>query len=185
LKKELLLKNPFLIGDSVYLRAPEPGDESVHAQTVNHPALREHLFYALPQSAQQYQEAIKKWMEDNHSIIFTICTSDPDKPIGLCAFFRIDWIGRMATYYIAIADPENWSRGFGKEVTRLMVHYGFNTLNLNRIQLHVACNNNRAIKVYKQIGFQEEGTLRQAMYYNNKYVDFFLMSILRSDKKEL
>jgi diamine N-acetyltransferase len=175
--------NPFLIGKSVYLRAPEPGDEHVHAQSVNHPAPREFLFSALPQSVQVYQESVKKWMADHNTIIFTICTTESDEIIGLSAFFRIDWIGRMATYYIAIADTKNWSRGFGKEVTQLMVDYGFNTLNLNRIQLHVSSENDRAIRIYEQIGFKREGTLRQAMFHNNTYVDFLLMSILRSDRK--
>jgi len=178
------VKNPFLFGNSVYLRAPESGDEFVFAQTVNHPAPREFLFYALPQSVQHYQDTVKKWMEDHHTIVLTICTADPDEPIGLSAFFRIDWVSRMATYYIAIADPKNWSRGFGKEVTQLMLDYGFNTLNLNRIQLHVSCKNDRAIKVYQQLGFQNEGTLRQAMYHDKQYIDFLLMSILRSDRKK-
>ncbi len=34
----------------------------------------------------------------------------------------------------------------------------FNTLNFNRIQLHVSVENERAIKAYEKVGFVKEGT---------------------------
>jgi RimJ/RimL family protein N-acetyltransferase len=87
----------------------------------------------------------------------------------------------MAVYYIAIAEKENWSKGFGKEVTNMMVEYAFETLNLNRIQLHVSVENERAVNAYKKVGYQIEGTLRQAMFHHGRYVDFFVMGILKED----
>jgi RimJ/RimL family protein N-acetyltransferase len=173
--------NPFIKGKTIYLRAPEPGDQTCLARSVNHPAPREHLFFALPLSLEKYYDMIQNWADDHQTIVLTICTHQPDEPIGLAAFFRIDWVGRMATYYIAISDSKNWSKGYGKEVTQLMVDYAFTTLNLNRVQLHVSSENKRAIQTYEACGFQKEGTLRQAMYHMGHYVDFYLMSILRND----
>jgi RimJ/RimL family protein N-acetyltransferase len=85
------------------------------------------------------------------------------------------------TLYIAIYNPEFWSKGYGKEATKLVLKYSFDILNLNRIQLHVANNNKNGIKAYEKAGFVTEGILREAMYHNNKYVDFYVMSILRTD----
>jgi len=90
----------------------------------------------------------------------------------------------MATFYIAIAEKENWNKGFGKETTQLMVDYAFDTLNFNRIQLHVSKENTRAIDVYEKIGFVNEGTLREAMYFDNRYIDFYVMGILKKDWKK-
>jgi RimJ/RimL family protein N-acetyltransferase len=87
----------------------------------------------------------------------------------------------MAIFYIGIADKTNWSKGYGSEATELMVHYAFSTLNLNRIQLHVAKENKPAVKVYQKAGFKIEGTLREAMYHKGQYCDFYVMGILRSD----
>ncbi|MBP7462493.1 MAG: GNAT family N-acetyltransferase [Candidatus Delongbacteria bacterium] len=173
--------NPFLIGEKIYLRAPEPGDENVAAAGENHPQPRETLYYALPSSLEQQRAKIKTWQEDMHTVIFTLCTIEPDQPVGLTALVRIDWIGRMATFYISIGDAANWSKGYGSEATRLMVDYAFDILNLNRVQLHVSTENPRAVSVYEKIGFVVEGTLRQAMYHHDRYVDFYLMGILRQD----
>ena len=118
-------------------------------------------------------------LSDPNSILFTICNKEDSEPVGQTALFRIDWIGRMATFYLAIAEKEKWSKGFGKETTQLMIDYGFETLNLNRIQLHVSIENRHAVKLYKKVGFSIEGTLRQAMFHHNRYDDFYLMALLK------
>ncbi len=179
------MKNPFIIGTKVYLRSPEPGDEKIIALSENHPDPRETLFYALPVSNDEYVERIQNYKKDSRIIFFTVCSVSPDTPIGCTAFFRIDWVGRMATFYIAIAEKENWSKGFGKETTQLMVDYAFETLNLNRIQLHVTVENKRAVKVYKDIGFKIEGTMKQAMFHQNHYSDFYLMAMLKKEWEKI
>ena len=173
--------NPFIIGEKIYLRAPEPGDERVFALSENHPDARHFLYYALPTNRQWQWEQIQQKVADPHTILFTIATKDPDEAIGNTAFVRIDWIGRMATFYIAIAEKANWSKGYGSEATRLMVKYAFETINLNRIQLHVSTENERAVKTYQKIGFKIEGTLRQAMFFDNRYHDFYLMALLKEE----
>ena len=171
----------FIIGEKVYLRAVKPGDEEMIARIENHPDPRSTLFYALPTTVEQIKERIDSFLTDPNVIIFIICRKDDDQPIGITAFFRIDWVGRMAIFYIGIADKINWAKGYGSEATKLMVDYAFNTLNLNRIQLHVYVDNEPAVKVYKKIGFKVEGTLREAMYHNGAFCDFYVMGLLRSD----
>jgi len=175
------MSNPFIIGEAVYLRSPEPGDEQIIAVSENHPDPRNHLFYAKPTSIAEHQQKLEKYKDDPDCIAFTICRKKDDKAIGITAFFRIDWIGRMTIFYIAIAKKEDWSKGYGKETTSMMVNYAFKTLNLNRIQLHVHTGNVRAVHIYEKAGFQVEGTLRKAMYFDNHYHDFYVMSILREE----
>jgi len=175
------LTNPFLIGEKVYLRSIEQGDEIVIAESENHPDARGSLYYALPSSTEIQLTRLKQKVQDHSTIFFVICTINPNVPIGCTSFVRIDWVGRMATFYIAIASKENWSRGYGTEATKLMVDYAFETLGMNRIQLHVSAENERAVKVYEKTGFIKEGKLRQAMFYNYHYIDFFLMAIIKKD----
>ena len=61
----------------------------------------------------------------------------------------------------------------------LLVEYGFNILNMNRIELSVYDFNSRAFKTYQKVGFIEEGRKRQARFHNGKYQDEIIMSILR------
>ena len=88
--------NPFLIGKKIYLRAPEPGDENIKALSENHPTARESLFYAIPSNLDFHSEELKKWIRDNNTIIFTVCTREPDAAVGITAFFRVDWVSKAA-----------------------------------------------------------------------------------------
>jgi RimJ/RimL family protein N-acetyltransferase len=64
---------------------------------------------------------------------------------------------------------------------RLLLKHGFDTLNLHRIGLRVYENNRGAIRSYEKAGFQNEGCLREAEYQEGKYLDIYLMSVLRSE----
>jgi RimJ/RimL family protein N-acetyltransferase len=80
-----------------------------------------------------------------------------------------------------IGDKTYWNRGYGTEAVRLVAKHGFNTLNLNRIFLHVFENNPRAIRAYEKAGFSHEGRKRQAEFKDGKYIDVLVMSMLRNE----
>ena len=103
------------------------------------------------------------------------------KLIGTTAFDNIDWRNRSSEFGIMIGDKTYWNQGYGTEAVRLIVKHGFNTLNLNRIFLHVFENNPRAIRSYEKAGFVHEGKLRQTEFMDGKYVDTLVMSILREE----
>ena len=65
----------------------------------------------------------------------------------------------------------------------LMVGHGFENLNFNRIYLHVYETNPRGKRCYEKAGFSVDGRLRQARFLEGKYVDVFIMSILKSEWK--
>ncbi len=96
--------------------------------------------------------AINDWDSDNHSCNFRIA-------IG----------------------PAGRNRGLGSEATRLVIEYVFEHLPINRIGLDVFGFNPRALHVYERAGFTREGVLRAALYWDGKYHDSILMSILRDE----
>ncbi len=174
-------KDAFLQGEKIFLRAFRNSDEEMISRIENHPDPRKTLFYAIPTTIEQQREKAEKFVSDPNSVVFTICRNEDNEPVGQTALLRIDWVGRMAIFYIGIADKENWSKGYGSEATRMIIDYGIKTLNLNRIQLHVAVENEAAVKVYEKTGFKIEGTLRQAMFHEGRYCDFYVMGLLKSD----
>ncbi|MDP4115419.1 MAG: GNAT family protein [Bacteroidota bacterium] len=174
-------KITFLTGEKIYLRPFEENDINLVQYGKNNPLVRETLFLFAPVTQKQIQQEMLSWSESKEIVLFTICRKEDDAPVGQIAFVRIDYVSRAAVFYIAIYDDDSWSQGYGKEATSLMVEYGFDILNLNRIQLHVALENEKGIKAYKKAGFVIEGTLREAMYHHDRYVDFYVMGILRKE----
>jgi RimJ/RimL family protein N-acetyltransferase len=172
----------FCEGEKIYLRPyNEETDLFLFYYGENNKEVRETLFLFSPLTKKEAQEKIEGWIASKENKIFTICETETDTPIGITGLFRIDYVSRAAVFYIAIYNPEFWSKGYGKEATKLVLKYSFEILNLNRIQLHVATNNIKGVKAYEKAGFKIEGTLREAMYHHNKYIDFYVMGILRKE----
>jgi RimJ/RimL family protein N-acetyltransferase len=67
---------------------------------------------------------------------------------------------------------------------RVLLDFGFNYINLHRIQLRVYDFNVRAIKTYQKIGFTEVGKFREASYIDGKYIDVIFMDILQKEWQE-
>jgi len=63
-----------------------------------------------------------------------------------------------------IGDVTRQDRGIGMDATKLTLVYGFETLNLDRIELRVIDDNARARHIYEKMGFVEEGRLRRAAF---------------------
>ena len=171
----------FIEGEKVYLRPYHPHDDELVFYGKNNSDVRQTLFLFSPITQEQVKKELEQWANSKETVLFTICSQEDYIAVGQTALVRIDYISRAAVFYIAIYDPQYWSKGFGGEATKLMIEYAFDILNLNRVQLHVSCENVNAVEAYKKAGFTIEGTLRQAMYHCNRYVDFYVMGILREE----
>ena len=107
--------------------------------------------------------------------------SDGWRLIGNMGFFNIDWIDRSAEFGLLIGDTSIWNQGYGTEATELMLDHGFGTLNFHRIWLLVKATNPGAKRAYEKAGYVLEGTHRESVYQDGKYIDMYTMSILRPE----
>lgn len=61
----------------------------------------------------------------------------------------------VGTYHIFLGEKDYWGKGVAKRASILLLQYAFDFLNLNLVELHVRIINERAIKLYKHLGFHE------------------------------
>lgn len=130
----------------------------------------------------------KKWVEDaiindKTNLHLAICLKEANQIIGLVNLTNIDFRNRKAEFSIMIGDSKQHNKGYGSFAINLMLSHGFEELNLNRIYLTVLSINNKAKEMYENLGFKEEGVLREDIFKNNTYHDLYLMSILKNEYK--
>jgi RimJ/RimL family protein N-acetyltransferase len=130
---------------------------------------------------EEWFDALKHKEDSVYFSILLLDENNLDKIIGNCAIHNIDSKNRTCTCGITIGEKDYHNKGYGTEAMEMLVEYGFNTLNMNRIGLTVYDFNIRAFKAYQKAGFIEEGRKRQARYHNGKYYDEIIMGILRED----
>lgn len=73
--------------------------------------------------------------------------------IGATGFHAVDWRNRSAELGIVIGRRDLQGQGHGTDAVRVLCRWGFEELNLNRIQLRVYEDNARGIACYERLGF--------------------------------
>ncbi len=103
---------------------------------------------------------------------------------GCCvgsAGLRVDAGQHRATYSVGLFVAALRGQGLGREITRLIVAWGFGGLGLHRVELEVLAFNTRAIRCYLACGFRREGVRREAELYPDGWKDLISMGLLRSE----
>jgi len=173
--------NAFRIGQKVYLRPLERADAPLLQQWINDPEVTRTLLAYQPINLAAEERWLDELDKTDHDVVLGIAIACTDTLIGAVGLHRIDYKNRHAQFGIMIGDRHEWHKGYGAEATALMVAYAFDTLNLNRVYLHVYVTNPYARRIYEKVGFQTEGILRQESYREGGYVDAVAMAILRGD----
>jgi ribosomal-protein-serine acetyltransferase len=62
-----------------------------------------------------------------------------------------------------------------------LVDYAFNELGLNRLEIRCATENTKSRAIPQRLGFKQEGTIRQAEWLYDHYVDLVVYGILASE----
>lgn len=76
--------------------------------------------------------------------------------------------------------PAYWGKGIMSEVMPKLLEYGFEELDLNRIEGFVENDNSKCKKALAKINFRLEGTMRQAEFKNGKWIDVDIYAKLKN-----
>jgi ribosomal-protein-alanine N-acetyltransferase len=76
-----------------------------------------------------------------------------------------------------------WNNGYATESLKAVINFGFETLNLHRIEAGCAVDNISSIKVLEKSGMIREGRGRQILPLKTGWSDNFEYSILETDER--
>ncbi len=134
-----------------------------------------------PVSRLEEEKYLEKMMSKNDEQKNMVIENMERQYIGQISLVHIDWKNRNAELGIVIGNKKDWGKGYGTEAIRMVLDYGFYQMNLNSIYLWVFEYNPRGIRCYEKCGFKKDGTLRKSHFYQGKYHNEILMSILRDE----
>ena len=130
----------------------------------------------------------KNWFESIHQlnppreIMFGILDKRK-KLIGVTGLTYIDWKNRHSEISIYFSKKDWQLRPEAKEAINLIMEYGFEELNLNRLYVEIFELMKENIKLFRQMKFVEEGKLRQKVWRNNKWWNTIIYSKLADEYK--
>ncbi len=100
--------------------------------------------------------------------------------IGMCSLHDIDSINKRAEigYWIG---KKYWGKGHAKDAIRLILGFGFGSLDLNKVYAKVLSHNERSSRLLSSLGFTKEGTSREEFLADGEYEDAFLFGLLKKE----
>jgi RimJ/RimL family protein N-acetyltransferase len=134
--------------------------------------------YELPM-AEEWIGSHQKAFDDGEAVNFAISEKETGKLLGAISI-HIQKGNRLAEIGYWIGKPY-WNRGFATEATKAVIDYGFEQLELNRIQARHMTKNPASGRVMEKAGMKPEGIMRQSIFRWGVFEDAAIYSILREE----
>lgn len=135
-------------------------------------------------SREEVVSFFQKAVADDDYCFFLLIAPD-GRIVGESVINEIDWEVRSANFRIAIFHQEERGRGIGRWMVEKTRDYAFEKLKLHRLDLDVYSFNERAARLYKSVGFHQEGILRDAVLDGDSYADDILLAMLEEEWRRL
>lgn len=175
------MRNAFLIGRDVYLRPFESADLPLVQGWANDPEIRALTGEVLPMGEAGASEFMERVRTDRDRVWFAVVLKERDKVIGEAGLLRMFHAWRATDLTIILGDRSAWGRGYGTQAIHLLLDFAFGYLSLHRVSLGVVGFNERALRFYESVGFRREGVQRDGYFYDGRYHDFIMMSLLAEE----
>lgn len=111
---------------------------------------------------------------------WAIILKETNECIGQIAYFLVDSKNHFAEIEYCIGSNFQKS-GLATEATKAVIQYGFDRINLHKVQICHKSINIPSRRVIEKCGFTYEGTLRDFFYQDEKYIDRLYYSILKDE----
>ncbi|MEU2283161.1 GNAT family protein [Streptomyces sp. NPDC013178] len=169
---------PVLTGENTVLRPFTEADADVMWEIIGDPEV---VRFTFPPNSELTPERLRAWYGSRAGqpdrLDLAVVDRATGELVGEVVLYEWDRDARSCTFRTLIG-PGGRGRGLGTEATRLIVGHGFEQLGLQRIQLELYGDNDRARHVYEKVGFVVEGVRREAAFREGKWVDEVLMAVL-------
>lgn len=172
------------INDDLVLRSWKIGDadELFHLINTN----RDHLSAWLP-----WVPSVKEVKDSENFITTSLENFKAAKGLELGIFYKDVLVGCIGLHELNTLHHKTsigyWlgSQSQGKGLMTLavqaLIDYSFLTYNFNRVEIRAATENKKSRAIPERLGFVQEGTLRQAEFVENRYLDIVVYSVIKKD----
>ena len=190
-RKTAFMKFPEIRAKRLLLRQPSMKDAEWYLEHFSRPEVVWGGGEQGPRNIGAAREELRKDMVDLYrkrlGFRWIITLKGEGRPIGSLGFYKwapsSEWRHQAEMGYDLVR--EHWGKGIMTEAMKAVIDFGFEKMELNRIEVFIMPRNKRSIKLVKNLGFKREGLLRQRYFDEfGHYADDVLFSMLRTDWKE-
>ncbi len=172
---------PILKTERLVLRRLDNSDAAELLALRSNPQTMEFIPRPLLHTTEQALEHIKTINDNidaNLGINWAISFRDNPKMIGIIGHYRIKPESYRAEIGYMLL-PEHHGKGIITEAVQKVVKYGWDEMNLHSIEAIIDPENYASAKVLEKNGFIKEGHLRENEFFDGRFWDSVIYSILK------
>lgn len=118
--------------------------------------------------------------QNKNGFFWVITAAETGSYLGDIILRKIDRTNARAEIGYTLM-PEFWGRGYMKEAMRAVITFGFNDLQLHSIEANINPSNETSRALLIKTGFVKEAYFRENYFYNGKFLDTEIYSLLEKD----
>ncbi|KAI1323787.1 acyl-CoA N-acyltransferase [Xylariaceae sp. FL0255] len=131
-------------------------------------------------------------LSSSRLLFMAVCTHPREDPVtepvpmGVISLTKsAERVAHHGTAMLSAIFLERYQRkGYGSEAISWALNWGFDYARLHRVELSVYDWNLDAVRLYKRLGFHEEGVKREALWFKGGWHDMHELAILEGEWRE-
>ena len=177
---------PVLRTERLTLRAMRASDDTDMYEYASDPRVTEYLLWGVHPDrfyTARYLDYVVKRYRTGEFTDWAVTVTETGKMIGTCGFTRIDMehsVGEVGY----VLNPAFWGKGLAAEAVRAVIEFGFERLELHRIEAKFMRGNERSLRVMEKCGMKFEGYRRESMRIKGRYSDIGYAAVLLNEFKK-
>jgi ribosomal-protein-alanine N-acetyltransferase len=138
--------------------------------------------YMTREEAGAFINKINRSISNNESIYWGIALKKDNVLIGTICLWNIQPENHRAEMGYEL-NPDHWGKGIMKEALPAIIEYGFETMKLHSIEADLDPGNSQSVTLLEKNGFIKEGHFKESTFFNGKFSDRAVYSLINVKDK--
>lgn len=133
------------------------------------------------QSLETCEQFVTQMQNDSASFLFGIFSKETNTHIGNIKLGFINSRHSSGQLSLFIGEKSQWGKGFATESIQTITQWGFDELDLKRIEAGCYDNNMGSLRAFLKAGYAVEGFFKSSVVFKNKRIGSFWLGITKND----
>lgn len=169
-------------GDKVYLTELDRANAETIRAWLNDPEVHRYLMVGhVPLTREEEDRFYDAQASSNDSFVFEIHLAEDGRYIGNVGLAGVSLVHRHAEIGIVIGSKDDWGKGYGGDAIVACLRFAFLTLGLHSVCIRTDEHHERALGLYRKLGFIETGREPEWVYREGRFADHVVLHMLDSE----
>lgn len=129
---------------------------------------------------ERLDELVKKYENNKKPFVWAIALKNSNELVGIISIDTISFNNKRFSIAYGIRDKYR-GNNYAYDASLYLIDYIFSNFDMHRLELAHNTNNVASQKIIEKLGAKLEGIARESKYYDNKFIDRKIYSILKQE----